>query len=166
MPASCPIERCGVLHISTYLCFTDVCAQETHAAYNHCSLFGMVEWGRTQYARSAQEVRNPHSATKKNFFFLPLPPRARAKSTPSHPVFSRFFRSRYKNFLITRFPLENQRIPYCTVRALQIVFEHTCDPTVESNRLAQSKESREKGKEKRKKLGTVRLRRYLFPTPP
>ena len=36
---------------------------------------------------------------------------------------------------------------------------------MESNRLAQSKESREKGKEKRKKLGTVRLRRYLFPTP-
>ena len=30
-------------------------------------------------------------------------------------------------------------------------FGHTCDPTVESNRLAQSKESREKGKEKRKK---------------
>ena len=42
------------------------------------------------------------------------------------------------------------------------MFSHTCDPTVESNRLARSKESREKGKEKKKKLGTVRLRRYLF----
>ena len=37
----------------------------------------------------------------------------------------------------------------------------TRDPTVESNRLAQSKESREKGKEKGKKLRTVRLRRTV-----
>ena len=34
---------------------------------------------------------------------------------------------------------------YFIVRVLYSVFAHTCDPTMESNRLVQSKESREKG---------------------
>ena len=36
---------------------------------------------------------------------------------------------------------------YCV---LQIVFGHTCDPTVESNRLAQSKKAEKRGKQKEK----------------
>ena len=36
---------------------------------------------------------------------------------------------------------------------LECFHTHTCDPTVESNRLARSKESREEGKEKKKKVG-------------
>ena len=78
----------------------------------------------------------------------------------SHRTFALFFET-------GGFLTKTRGVSQFLVMVLQCVFVHTCDPTVESNRLAQSKESREKEKKnffkKGKKLGTVRLRRYLFP---